>query len=368
MKILLITENPTIQKLFSLSAEKKGDEVSVGNKESIPDENYDVVFLDKEVYSKETFDNLKKSFPSSKFVLILNKNEEKIPGFDEFLQKPFLPTDLIDMLENINENKKSAADVGEDEFDLESFEEIPDAGDFDEKNDDEDFLISDDELEKEVEESDEDEDFIIDESELEEDKIDDEEEFLKEDITEEKALENEEENFDMEDLEEIEEMPQETSETSEEIENVQEQESEELFPEKTEETAEKPEEIQEIPESEPQETEYEEPVVSEDFEPEENEGSEEENEIDLSELEKIDENELASAIGEEIENSNVLEPENENFEEKEKTQEITEKAPVLEKEKTIEEKTLGNILNINWEELKKAKAKVTITIDFGDNK
>ncbi len=34
-------------------------------------------------------------------------------------------------------------------------------------------------------------------------------------------------------------------------------------------------------------------------------------------------------------------------------------------EKTLEEKTLGNILNINWEELKKAKAKVTITIDFG---
>ena len=33
--------------------------------------------------------------------------------------------------------------------------------------------------------------------------------------------------------------------------------------------------------------------------------------------------------------------------------------------KGLEEKTLGSILNINWEELKKAKAKVTITIDFG---
>jgi uncharacterized membrane protein len=39
---------------------------------------------------------------------------------------------------------------------------------------------------------------------------------------------------------------------------------------------------------------------------------------------------------------------------------------IINKEPSAEEKTLGAILNINWEELKNAKAKVTITIDFGD--
>ncbi len=54
---------------------------------------------------------------------------------------------------------------------------------------------------------------------------------------------------------------------------------------------------------------------------------------------------------------------------------IDDKIPEIQKvqelqniinEPTPQEKTLGGILNINWEELKKAKAKVTITIDFGD--
>jgi uncharacterized membrane protein len=51
-----------------------------------------------------------------------------------------------------------------------------------------------------------------------------------------------------------------------------------------------------------------------------------------------------------------------------KAMETEDSIPNPEKLKTsdIREKTLGSVLNINWEELKKAKAKVTITIDFGD--
>ena len=85
---------------------------------------------------------------------------------------------------------------------------------------------------------------------------------------------------------------------------------------------------------------------------------------------------MASALGEEVEETESNENETEAFEEEtqentEKTEEPqneveqnTQQAPVIE-EKTIQEKTLGTVLNINWEELKKAKAKVTITIDFG---
>ena len=85
-----------------------------------------------------------------------------------------------------------------------------------------------------------------------------------------------------------------------------------------------------------------------------------EEEFDLKELENIDEKELAEAVGEEIaqelekednDNKNIQDENNKN----------------LQNDETYDsmQKTLGNILNINWEELKKAKAKVTITIDFG---
>lgn len=80
------------------------------------------------------------------------------------------------------------------------------------------------------------------------------------------------------------------------------------------------------------------------------------------ELENISEEDLAKALGEEMENDK-----NEESEENESIEEIKEPEVKNENTKTeIHSKTLGSILNINWEELKKAKAKVTITIDFGD--
>jgi len=125
MKILLITSNATIEKLFILSAEKKGDEVSVGNTENIPDGVFDAVFIDKDLYTKDLFDSLKELFPDAKFVLIVSKHDEKIVGFDDYLTKPFLPTDLIELLErlpNMQQSEKSE----DEEIDIESFDELKD--------------------------------------------------------------------------------------------------------------------------------------------------------------------------------------------------------------------------------------------------
>jgi len=277
MKILLITQNATIEKLFKLSAAKRGDEIEIGSVDSIADKDYDVIFIDKELFNEELFNSLKSSFEEAKFVLILNKNDEKIPGFDDFLVKPFLPTDLISLLDNIKD--KEHTDVNElDEFDLESFNT-------DDLEDD--FLVSDEDLEKEVEEDEEEEDFIVDDKEL--------DDLLEEDSIEEENLEDE--------IEEKEDVDDAIVEDEEMIDT-------------------------------------------------------EENEDELDkELENIDEKELAEAIGEEI-------PE-ENEELKTDEKNLIEEENNLVEEESVEEKTLGSILNINWEELKKAKAKVTITIDFG---
>ncbi len=319
MKLLLISENATIQKLFSLSAQRRGDEVFTGGVENIPDNKYDVIFIDKESLNNGLLDNLKQSFEKAKFVLILNKKDEKIPGFDKYIHKPFLPTDLIDLLENINENEKNeeSESNNKDEFDLESFDKKTSSPEEEEAENKDDFVINDEELEKEVEEDDEDEDFIVDESELEEENTDSE--FLDEDVIEEKGLEEE-----MKDKGDI----------DAEIEINDEQ------PAEKEEETKSGEVLEEVPKSE------------------EKDLSSNEN-FDLSELEDIKEKELAEAVGEDI----GKEPKNE---ENKHTVTVQNNENNSGKNTTLQEKTLGNILNINWEELKKAKAKVSITIDFGD--
>jgi len=107
----------------------------------------------------------------------------------------------------------------------------------------------------------------------------------------------------------------------------------------------------------------------------ENEEILEETGEDLDELKNLDENKLAEVLGEDIENSPediADEVEEINIDDKipevKKARETEEIVTHPEEFETpdIREKTLGSVLNINWEELKKAKAKVTITIDFGD--
>ena len=130
MNILLITANATIEKLFVLSAEKKGDSVHIGTTENIPEGEYQVVFIDKDLYNDELFEKLKFLHSDAKFVLIVFKNDEKKVGFDEYLIKPFLPTDLMDLLERLSfevfiEDKNDDLELDED-MDIEGFEDLKD--------------------------------------------------------------------------------------------------------------------------------------------------------------------------------------------------------------------------------------------------
>jgi len=308
MRILLITENVTIQKLFKLSAEKRGDEVEVGSKDFLPEGEFDLVFIDNDVFDEELFENLKSIYPHAKFVLIISKHEGKTPGFDYYLTKPFLPTDLMELINKINTDEKEEFD---EEFDINGLNDM-EVGEDEEIGDIEDIFIDDEELEVESLDEDLDEDF----------------ELNADDLLKEESFEAQEQEF-------VEEN------------NLNEQiKTEDVIEEKG-----APEELR-IKE------EVDEDIVfsHESFE----QTSPLEENDDIDELEEIAEKELAEALGEEVESA-------EEKKDIHKEPEISQPQERKNKEcePTIEEKTLGNILNINWEELKKAKAKVTITIDFG---
>jgi hypothetical protein len=397
MKILLISSNPTIEKLFTLSAEKKGDNVIVGSKEFLLEKEFDAVFVDIDYYDESFMSELKEKLPSAKFVLILSKKDEKLPGFDAYLTKPFLPTDLIDFIEKLPEMGE-----GNDDFDIENFDDelnleeenfdlgelekedvdefaLDDLDDLDmeiesdnkddfadieeleELNDDE-VLVTEDELLNEAPDSDIEDTIAVSEDELLDDKL----EPIEETENNDEATELDEELGDLEDnndLDETEELDVEVGDDelleSEKDEN--EIDDELNLDENSTENSENLDEINENADDSVEE-------VNENDE--EMESTEESSDMDDLDLENINEAELAKVLGEEINDVEENKEENENVSEANKTdEEINEESPNIEqniKGEGLQEKTLGSILNINWEELKKAKAKVTITIDFGD--
>jgi hypothetical protein len=397
MKILLISSNPTIEKLFTLSAEKKGDNVIVGSKDFLLEEEFDVVFVDIDDYDESFMSKLKEKLPSAKFVLILSKKDEKLPGFDAYLTKPFLPTDLIDFIEKLPEMGE-----GNDDFDIENFDDelnleeenfdlgelekedvdefaLDDLDDLDmeiesdnkddfadieeleELNDDE-VLVTEDELLNEAPDSDIEDTIAVSEDELLDDKL----EPIEETENNDEATELDEELGDLEDnndLDETEELDVEVGDDelleSEKDEN--EIDDELNLDENSTENSENLDEINENADDSVEE-------VNENDE--EMESTKESSDMDDLDLENINEAELAKVLGEEINDVEENKEENENVSEANKTdEEINEESPNIEqniKGEGLQEKTLGSILNINWEELKKAKAKVTITIDFGD--
>ena len=97
MKILLINQNATVEKLVRLSAAKVGLEVeTVQDAGSVEGGDYAWVLIDHESLEENDPGALKARCQGAKLGLLHPKNGEKIPGFDLYIEKPFLPTELID--------------------------------------------------------------------------------------------------------------------------------------------------------------------------------------------------------------------------------------------------------------------------------
>lgn len=103
MNILLFNDNPVVRKLVALSAQKTRDDLSVvWSMEEIEESGYDLLIIDDALYSDEMFTSLKEAV-AFKVTLLMATRGNAIPaGFDHVINKPFLPTDLVDLFANIN--------------------------------------------------------------------------------------------------------------------------------------------------------------------------------------------------------------------------------------------------------------------------
>ncbi|MFK0440733.1 highly acidic protein [Campylobacter jejuni] len=106
MKILLLNENPVVSRLVSLSAKKMSYDFEELNAYSENLGNYDVIIVDSDTPAplkilKEKCDRL----------IFLAPRNQNIDIDAQILQKPFLPTDFLNLLNNKDVNKYTSIDL-----------------------------------------------------------------------------------------------------------------------------------------------------------------------------------------------------------------------------------------------------------------
>ncbi len=102
MKLLLINKNPVVSRMMKMSVPKAGFEMEESEDiYNLPSGEYDVVVIDDEMYDENFWEVVKKSVQYKKAGLIKGSKGQDVEGFDFVLPKPFLPTDLIEILRTI---------------------------------------------------------------------------------------------------------------------------------------------------------------------------------------------------------------------------------------------------------------------------
>ncbi len=103
MNILLLNDNPVVTKLVTLSAQKTGSEILiVNNMEEILGGSYDLLIVDEALYTPALMDELKSKISYKRSLYMLSRGSQSIDEFDHEVKKPFLPTDLVELLSSIS--------------------------------------------------------------------------------------------------------------------------------------------------------------------------------------------------------------------------------------------------------------------------
>lgn len=102
MQVLLINQNATIERLVKLSSGKLGYElVSAKDISDVGSAAYGFIIIDSDLYNDEEFAILKQNFSNAKYILIITKGAQRPEGFDVYVEKPFLPTELVDIFNSL---------------------------------------------------------------------------------------------------------------------------------------------------------------------------------------------------------------------------------------------------------------------------
>lgn len=116
MNILLINDNPVVNKLVTLSAQKTSDNLEVVESlDALESTTYDLVVIDDTLYSDALYMELNEKVTYSTSLYICSRDTEEVDGFTKILKKPFLPTDLVELFSVLSKES--------DEIDTSTLEE-----------------------------------------------------------------------------------------------------------------------------------------------------------------------------------------------------------------------------------------------------
>jgi len=155
MKILLLNDNPVVNKLVTLSAQKTSDELEVvASIDEILSDTYDLLVVDDNMYNDSLFDDIKEKATFSQSLYICSRDADQVEEFSSSIKKPFLPTDLVELFSVISRDidtvdlslQEEEPTIEEDELEEEEIEEEISLDEL-ELNDDEELILDEDELE-----------------------------------------------------------------------------------------------------------------------------------------------------------------------------------------------------------------------------
>lgn len=134
MKILLLNNNPVVNKLVTLSAQKTSNELSVVEDiEAIGSKNYDLLIVDDALYSEDVIQEISDKIGFNKSLYICSKDAKAVDTFTKTIKKPFLPTDLVELFISFGKHEKSSNLDKIDAFDddkQDTFDNIDSIDDF----------------------------------------------------------------------------------------------------------------------------------------------------------------------------------------------------------------------------------------------
>ncbi len=131
MNILLINTNPVVSRLLSLCIRDRSIVLEeITEPEESQRDSYEFVFVDEASYTKKV-EQLERYLSIRKKVFFTKENIH-IEGFDFCIQKPFLPSEILEILESSYKGKKEEKQAGTKVLDKEEVEKIKTLLDLDE--------------------------------------------------------------------------------------------------------------------------------------------------------------------------------------------------------------------------------------------
>jgi hypothetical protein len=102
MRLLLINKNPVVSRMMQMSVPKAGFDIEECDSiYDLPTGMYEVVVIDDEMYDENFLHDIKQNIKYRQIGIITTSKNADFSNFDFVLTKPFLPTDLIEILRKV---------------------------------------------------------------------------------------------------------------------------------------------------------------------------------------------------------------------------------------------------------------------------